>query len=125
MSRGKKTFLKPEDQDRNARRNAKPPRRFPEQRTTAALKANHSIKKPPGAVDQAKELRTPLGSTKVRMLSKAEILCRTGRTYPTIWRWMRERRFPRARDFNGHPAWLEAEIDEFFAGLPIRKLKGE
>jgi prophage regulatory protein len=75
--------------------------------------------------DQNHNELQPRASSDSRMLSKAEILRRTGRTYPTIWRWMREGRFPRARDLNGHPAWPEAEIDEFFAALPLRKLKGE
>jgi predicted DNA-binding transcriptional regulator AlpA len=119
MSRGKDLFSKHEEQDQNGQ--AKPPS-VSEQPTTAPLNADHGIKKPAGSVDQAKP-RTPLGSTEVRMLSKSEILRRTGRTFPTIWRWMRQGKFPRARDFNGHPSWPEPEINAFFAALPIRTFK--
>jgi predicted DNA-binding transcriptional regulator AlpA len=61
----------------------------------------------------------------VRLLSKPEVCDRVGRTFPTIWQWMREGRFPRARDLGGRPAWLESEVNEWIASLPVRKLKGD
>jgi predicted DNA-binding transcriptional regulator AlpA len=121
MSRGKKIFFKPEEQDQN--RQAKPPGRFPERPTTGALNADHRIDKLADTIDQAKETRPPLASPEVRLLSKAEVIRRTGRTFPTIWRWMRQGRFPRARDLNGRPVWPEPEINEFIAALPIRTFK--
>lgn len=33
-----------------------------------------------------------------RYLSRAEVLDKTGVTYPTLWQWMREGNFPRARE---------------------------
>lgn len=61
----------------------------------------------------------------VRLLSKAEVLERVGRTFPTIWSWMRAGKFPRARDLGGRPAWLESAIDGWIAALPVRRLKGD
>jgi predicted DNA-binding transcriptional regulator AlpA len=61
----------------------------------------------------------------VRLLSKAEVLERVGRTFPTIWTWMQQGKFPRARDLGGRPAWLESEIEAWINNLPVRKLKGD
>ena len=63
--------------------------------------------------------------TETRLLSKAEVLERVGRTFPTVWKWMRAEKFPRARDLGGRPAWLESEVNEWIASLPVRKLKGD
>jgi predicted DNA-binding transcriptional regulator AlpA len=60
-----------------------------------------------------------------RLLSKAEVVSRTGRSFPALWRWMREGNFPRARDCNGRPMWLEAEITDWMESLPVRRLKGD
>jgi predicted DNA-binding transcriptional regulator AlpA len=61
----------------------------------------------------------------VRLLSKAEVLERVGRTFPTIWQWMRDGKFPRARDVNGRPAWIEREVNDWISNLPPRRLKGD
>jgi prophage regulatory protein len=63
--------------------------------------------------------------TEIRLLSKAEVLERVGRTFPTIWAWMRAGKFPRARDLGGRPAWLESEVEAWIAALPIRRFKGD
>jgi predicted DNA-binding transcriptional regulator AlpA len=60
-----------------------------------------------------------------RLLSKAEVLERVGRTYPTIWLWERQGKFPRARNLAGRPAWLESEIEDWINALPVRRLKGD
>jgi prophage regulatory protein len=61
-----------------------------------------------------------------RLLSRREVLERVGATYPSVWKWMRDGKFPRARELtNGRIAWLESEIEEWIANLPIRKLKGD
>jgi prophage regulatory protein len=61
-----------------------------------------------------------------RLLSKAEVLERVGRTYPTIWSWMQQGKFPRARDLGGtRPAWLESEVEAWINNLPVRRLKGD
>jgi predicted DNA-binding transcriptional regulator AlpA len=61
----------------------------------------------------------------VRLLSKPEVCDRAGKSFPTLWKWMRAGKFPRARDLGGQPAWVESEIDEFLSGLPVRQYKAD
>jgi predicted DNA-binding transcriptional regulator AlpA len=61
----------------------------------------------------------------VRLRDKREILAITGLTYPTIWKMMRAGTFPRGRVVGGKSMWRSDEVDEWFAGLPIRRLKGD
>jgi predicted DNA-binding transcriptional regulator AlpA len=58
-----------------------------------------------------------------RLVSKPEVCDRVGKTYPTIWQWMREGKFPLARDCGGQPAWLESEIDDWINSRPKRQYK--
>jgi len=60
-----------------------------------------------------------------RLLSKAEVVERVGLTYPTIWKWMRGGKFPRARELGGKIAWLESDVERWINGLPVTKLKGD
>lgn len=60
----------------------------------------------------------------VRLLSKAEVLERVGLTFPSVWRMMREGRFPAARTLGNKPAWVESEITAFIEKLPVRRYKG-
>ena len=76
-----------------------------------------------GAQNVAFAARPPPGE--VRLLSKAEVVERVGRTFPTIWLWMQQGKFPRARDLGGRPAWLEHEINDWIERLPLRKFKGD
>jgi predicted DNA-binding transcriptional regulator AlpA len=39
-----------------------------------------------------------------RLLSKAEVIDRTGKSFVTIWTWMRAGKFPRDCDAHGRPA---------------------
>jgi predicted DNA-binding transcriptional regulator AlpA len=55
-----------------------------------------------------------------RLLSKAEVCARVGKSFPCIWQWMQSDRFPRARDNHGRPAWLESEISEWIRNLPVK-----
>ena len=59
----------------------------------------------------------------IRLISKAEVCDRVGKTFPTIWLWMRQGKFPQARDCGGRPAWVESEIDAWIAALPVREYK--
>lgn len=77
-----------------------------------------------GAQNQVLAARPPPGG-ELRLLSKAEVIERVGRTFPTIWLWMQQGKFPRARDLGGRPVWLENEINDWIAALPIRKFKGD
>ena len=58
-----------------------------------------------------------------KLLSKAAVLEITGRTFPTIWSWMRAGKFPSARDLNGRPVWIRSEIDRYINNLPKRAYK--
>ena len=61
----------------------------------------------------------------VRLLSKPEVMAITGTSYPTIWQWMRDGKFPRSRIHGGRSMWLSTEIHDYLAGLPLRPLKGD
>ena len=61
----------------------------------------------------------------VRLVFKAELLERLGISFPTLWKWMREGTFPRARQCGGKSCWLSNEVDEWIAALPVRRLKGD
>ena len=60
-----------------------------------------------------------------RLIYKRELTRRVGLSYPTIWKQMRDGKFPRGRVVGGKTAWLESEIDNWIAGLPVRRLKGD
>ena len=62
---------------------------------------------------------------KSRFIGKQEVLDRIGVSYPTIWQWMRDGKFPRSRDLGGKTKWLESEIDDWIANRPLRRLKGD
>ena len=61
----------------------------------------------------------------IRLISKPEVLDRVGVTYPTLWAWMRAGKFPRSRELGGKAAWIESEVEEWIAALPVRRLKGD
>jgi predicted DNA-binding transcriptional regulator AlpA len=60
-----------------------------------------------------------------RLITKIEVMDRVGVCYPTIWAWMREGRFPRARGVGGRSMWLEREVQEWIRSQPVRILKGD
>ena len=61
----------------------------------------------------------------VRLLSKGEVLDRVGVSYPCLWSWMREEKFPRSRKLGGKAAWIESEVEAWINALPVRRLKGD
>ncbi len=66
-----------------------------------------------------------MGTRPDRLIYRPYLLRRIGLSYPTVWRMMREGKFPRGRVVGGKTAWLESEIDNWIAGLPVRRLKGD
>jgi prophage regulatory protein len=55
-------------------------------------------------------------------LTRAEVLRRVGVTYPTVWQWMKQGRFPLPREISDHTVrWIEAEIHEWMLERPVRK----
>lgn len=61
----------------------------------------------------------------VRLISKPEVLDRVGVTFPTIWKWMREGKFPRSRELGGKSCWIKSEVEAWINALPTRRLKGD
>jgi predicted DNA-binding transcriptional regulator AlpA len=60
-----------------------------------------------------------------RLLDRHDVCALVGVTYPTIWEWMRDAKFPRSRIAGGKSVWLSTEIDAWLATLPVRRLKGD
>jgi predicted DNA-binding transcriptional regulator AlpA len=105
----------------------------PQQLTTAesrkarAIKRARSEKAHAAKVAALKAACQPLG---VRLMTKAEIMAVTNVSFPTIWKWMRAGKFPRARMIGaakGHnkSVWLSTEIEAWLIGLKVRPLKGD
>jgi predicted DNA-binding transcriptional regulator AlpA len=65
------------------------------------------------------------GAPPVRLIFKRELLERVGLSFPTIWKMMQQGRFPRARVIGGKSVWIESEVDDFLAALPLRQYKGD
>jgi predicted DNA-binding transcriptional regulator AlpA len=62
----------------------------------------------------------------MRLLSKSDVLIRVGVSFATIWKWMLEGKFPRARMIGGiKSCWLASEVEEWMTNLPVRPIKGE
>ncbi len=66
-----------------------------------------------------------IGSPPARLIFKPEVLHRVGLSFPTIWKLMQLGRFPRARIIGGKSAWIESEIGDFIATLPLRRYKND
>jgi predicted DNA-binding transcriptional regulator AlpA len=59
----------------------------------------------------------------LQLLSRQEVMALTGLSYPTIWAWTQDGRFPRALKVGGKNAWRATEIDVWVNGLERRALK--
>jgi predicted DNA-binding transcriptional regulator AlpA len=61
-----------------------------------------------------------------RLIDKNELLRRVPFTFPTIWKWMREKdvdgkpAFPCSRDTGGKTTWVESEIDNWIRTRPMK-----
>ena len=60
-----------------------------------------------------------------RLLTKPQVCAIAGVTYPTLWKLMRQGEFPRSYVLGGRSMWRSDEIDQWLAGLPVRRLKGD
>jgi predicted DNA-binding transcriptional regulator AlpA len=58
-----------------------------------------------------------------RLIDKAELLKRVPFSFVTIWKWMREDKFPRSRNGGGKAVWVEAEIEAWINARPVNPLK--
>lgn len=82
-------------------------------------------KAPAAQVECANKAAAMVAANQVRLISKPEVCDRVGVTFPTIWKWMREGKFPRSRELGGKAAWIEAEVEAWIASLPERQYKGD
>jgi predicted DNA-binding transcriptional regulator AlpA len=61
----------------------------------------------------------------IRLLSKRQVLAIANVSYPTLWSWMRQGKFPRSRAVGGKSMWVSTEIEAWMAALPRCRLKGD
>jgi prophage regulatory protein len=106
----------------------------PDKRTTgeklAALSKRHSagthVRPRPRGDQQSEDDDGEPPRAADKFLSRAQVMDATGLSYPTIWQWMREGKFPRSREVGGRLVfWRKSEIDAWMASMPVRPLKGE
>jgi predicted DNA-binding transcriptional regulator AlpA len=69
--------------------------------------------------------KAAIAAPRVRLLAKHEVMAIANVSYPTIWLWMRDGKFPRSRIVGGKSMWLSSDIDAWLAGLQVRPLKGD
>jgi len=56
-------------------------------------------------------------------MEKPEVLALVRRTFPCLWKMMREGKFPAARQLGSRPVWLRSEVEAWITSLPVRKYK--
>ena len=60
----------------------------------------------------------------LRLLPQREVCALVGVTAPTLWKWTRDGKFPKARVMNGGKlGYLAHEVEEWILALPLQKLK--
>jgi predicted DNA-binding transcriptional regulator AlpA len=55
-----------------------------------------------------------------RLLSRAEVADKVGKSFVTIWQMVRAGKFPAPRLVNRSSMWLQSEVDAWMAALPVR-----
>jgi predicted DNA-binding transcriptional regulator AlpA len=86
------------------------------------VKKQATPKKIPPYIAKAK---AAVAAPSVRLLGKSEVMAIANVSFPTLWLWMRDEKFPRSRIVGGKSMWLSSEIEAWLAGLPLRPLKGD
>ena len=91
-------------------------------RAMQAVKATARTTTAPGNVWTPPEnIRPPSG-----LLDKKQVINRVGVSFPTIWKWMRAGKFPRARTVGDlKSVWLENEVEAWMSALPLSRLSGD
>ena len=69
--------------------------------------------------------RGPPARLGAHLLSKREVLAIANVSYPTLWSWMRQGKFPRSLAVGGKSMWVSTEIEAWMAALPRCRLKGD
>jgi predicted DNA-binding transcriptional regulator AlpA len=58
-----------------------------------------------------------------RLLTKRQVLARVPVSFVTLWHWMQQGKFPRARKVGGKTCWFESEINAWLEALPLSQVK--
>jgi predicted DNA-binding transcriptional regulator AlpA len=69
------------------------------------------------------ELLSKLENPHSNFITKAQVLERVCVTFPVVWQWIREKRFPPPRDVCGKALWLESEVEAWMKSRPVKKYK--
>ena len=93
-----------------------------DQHLPTRTKNNHvpAARGPPAALERLNRAKK---AASTRLLCKTEVLAIAGVSFPTIWAWMREGKFPSARHMGVKTFWLESEVSAWIRGLPFREYK--
>jgi predicted DNA-binding transcriptional regulator AlpA len=67
----------------------------------------------------------PIPTPPLCFIDKAETLRRVSLTYVTVWKLMRDNKFPRSRNLGGKSAWLEHEVEAWIKSRPLVPIKDE
>jgi predicted DNA-binding transcriptional regulator AlpA len=104
-----------------------PKRPPPKRRTAPPPLRPRMVLKPDGddGGDNSTPRRPATQTHLPRLMGKPEVLRITGVTFPTLWRWMKEGKFPRSRALGGKSVWIENEIADWIANRPVILFKGE
>ena len=108
-------------------------------RKAAAFKAANAAKKAPAAASAIsseiteQNLRAHIAALAFlqqqgegpRVLLKSQVLERINVTFPTLWAWMRDGKFPRARQMGKLTVWLESDVNDWITALPIKEYLGD
>src|ERR1700720_1038758 len=59
--------------------------------------------------DKPRDLPAPL------LIGRGQVCALADTSYPSLWQWMRDGRFPRSRIVGGRSMWLVSEIEDWLA----------
>jgi predicted DNA-binding transcriptional regulator AlpA len=59
-------------------------------------------------------------SSSDKYIDKRQLLARVPNSYPTIWKRMKDGKFPKPRVMGGKNVWREEEVNAYLALLDIR-----
>ena len=85
--------------------------------------AKHFASALPQPAAEAEAEVEPL-SNPVRLIDRREVMRRVPFSYPTLWKWMRDGKFPRALNGGGKICWRESEIDDWINRRPLQTIEG-
>src|SRR5215472_18813707 len=60
---------------------------------------------------------------RIGLIDKRELLAIIGCTYPVVWEWQRDKKFPLGHTVVGKTMWHAAAIADWLDGLPVRPVK--